>query len=132
LIYDPRARQDLPLGEWWLIIVCCTDLARYYRAFFNWEYRARYQILKTAWDSHISIIRGEEPKYKEFWREKQGQSITFYYTGEIKTNDIYCWLEIFCPEALDIREKMGLPREPVFPLHLTLGKRLGWQEETEL
>jgi hypothetical protein len=128
LIYDPQARPDLPLGKWWLMLKCCPDLARYYLSMFNWANRANFLIQKNAWGSHISVIRGEEPKNKEFWKENFGKLVTFKYTGEIKTNNIYCWLSIECEEVLDIREKLGLPKYPVFGLHLTLGKRIGYKD----
>jgi hypothetical protein len=95
---------------------------------FNWENRANYRIQKTAWGSHVSIIRGEEPKNKQFWKKYQGKIVQFSYNGEVLTNDIYCWLAIDCEQVLDIREELGLSRTPVFGLHLTLGKRTDWKE----
>ncbi len=123
LVYDPPPKTGTALGKWWLIAECCPDLARYYRDTFAWQYRARgLKLQRPSWDSHVSIIRCEEPPRYDLWRKWDGKVIEFRYDPELKTNDEYYWLDVECEEFLNIREELGLPRQPIFGLHLTIGR----------
>ncbi len=124
LLSDPQSESGTKLGEWWLILTCCPDLARYYRMIYNtWNRTKDLKLMKPAWDAHVSVVRGEIPEYKDLWRSWDGKEMEFSYDPELSGNGEYYWLDVECEELLDIREKLGLPRMPVFGLHLTIGRR---------
>jgi len=96
--------------------------------------RWRWKILirRPAWKEHITVIRGAYewlgPKGNlNLWGKYDGDSIEFEYEPRITTREPepdrpkYFWLNVSCPKLLDIREELGLPREPPYPLHLTIG-----------
>jgi len=122
-VYDPKAKSIPNIGKWWLIIQCCPDLGRYYREMVNRYYRGSFKVQRPAWDAHISVIRGEEPSCPELWNTLAGQEIEFWYEDALLTNDRYYWMKVDCPAALDAREQLGLPRQPLLELHLTVGIR---------
>jgi hypothetical protein len=123
LVSDPKAKSIPNPGKWWLIIQCEADIGRYYRSQFNFFNRAKdVKLQAPAWESHISVIRGEEPQHPELWGSWDGQQVEFSYDPQLQTNEEYFWLNVECPAALDIREKLGLSRTPQFNLHLTIGR----------
>lgn len=76
---------------------------------------------RPAWEAHISVIANEMPPNIGLWRAYDGQEIAFSYEPAPEFNGIYVWLPVICERALDIREELGLPRQPFYPLHLTIG-----------
>ena len=121
LIYDPQSLSVPTPGLWWLILECSPDLGRYYRQMV-FKYTGQ-KLQKPAWDTHISVVRGEEPLKKELWGRKE--IVEFSYDPKLLTNDEYYWLEVKCDRLLDIREELGLPRIPKIGLHLTIGRKIG-------
>ncbi|MFA5600237.1 MAG: hypothetical protein WDA06_06525 [Phenylobacterium sp.] len=106
----------------WLIIQVNPDLSRYYLELFNFHHRAKdLQIEKPAWGGHISIIRGENILDKEYFYSLQNKSIEFSYESDIVGNNSHYWLKVKCPEANEIRIKLGLQSDPPIPFHLTIG-----------
>jgi len=77
-----------------------------------------------AWGPHISVTRGERvPKDKLGIRQSmRGRRITFAYDPNLQFNGEYFWLPVQCEELLDLREQLGLRREPRMPLHLTVAR----------
>jgi hypothetical protein len=69
------------------------------------------------------VVRNEEPleNYKHLWKKYDGQPIEFKYLPEAHGDGMYFWLPVQCEVVLDIRVELGFPREPEFPLHLTVG-----------
>lgn len=98
------------------------DLERYYAWFL--EKRFSLKLNKTLRGTHISFI-ADRYSDKEKWdmtaKKYHGKSITFYYEIEPRSNVEHWWLRVHSPDAEDIREELGLPREPFHPFHLTLG-----------
>lgn len=79
-------------------------------------------IQRPAWGGHISLVRGEDPPAgREPWDALEGLELDFDYDGTIETDGKHFWLPIFCETAGNIREYLGLPREPEYPFHLTFG-----------
>lgn len=87
-----------------------------------WTYQTS-TLQNPAWSAHISVIRDEKPRNEKDWMKYEGKKIEFKYSPELEFNGIYVWLPVFCNEALDIREELGLRRNPFFDLHLTIGNR---------
>lgn len=129
LRYSPKLngsleRRDGGSTKWWLVIDVDPGIGKYYRELFS-MYRFRTcKIQRPAWEAHISVIRDEEPadEYKPFWEKYNGCEVDFDYDPlNVGQNEIYVWFGVRCDFALDIRTELGLPRDPYFPLHLTIG-----------
>jgi hypothetical protein len=123
LRYSPKngTLGDLE-GKWWCVLDCDEEIGRYYRSLFNWENRARFQILRPAWGAHISVISNEMPPNRDFWQDHEHEEFEFSYEPELMGNGEYWWIRIHCEQMLDLRERLGLKREPFYPLHLTIGR----------
>lgn len=107
---------------WWLALHINDDLGSYYRHLFNQAARFQnIQIKAPKWGEHISIVRGEEPPHMWIWQSLHGKSFEFKYNTELQTNGKHVWLNVDCEPLKDIRKQLGLPRNPDYPLHLTVG-----------
>ena len=102
---------------YWLIIKCPHDLMEFYL----------YQIMKEGFSvsqplagSHISVVRNEKP-LEGLWKTCRGLSIRFEYQPKVMTNGKHWWLPVRSEEILELRESLGLKREPRVRLHLTVG-----------
>lgn len=82
--------------------------------------------MRPAWKEHITVIRDEEPlnDKKIFWERYNGYSIEFFFRIVPETNGEYWWLPVECEQLLDIREELGLSRNPYYPLHLSIGHKI--------
>ena len=125
--YSPELRQgslerrDGGSTRWWLIIDCDPELGRLFRRLHEMAtYRTR-PLQAPLWGTHVSVIRGEEPPNPAEWGRFQGAEVEFDYEPLVQETDGYLWVAVACPRALDLREQLGLPREPKPPLHLTIG-----------
>jgi len=98
------------------------DLERYYAWFL--EKRYGLTLNKTLRGTHITIIadKVDFDKFDEVANIYHEKEIKFYYDNEgVRGNGTHWWLKVECDVAKDIRELMGLDREPYFSFHLTLG-----------
>ena len=108
--------------EFWLVVHCCEDLARYYVNIFNWENRFNgLKIGSTHWGPHISIVRNEEPIDKALWSLYHEQEIEFEYEPIFRTNGKHLWFNVKCDEFFHIRKRLGLSLEAFYKWHITLG-----------
>lgn len=128
LRYSPQIngsllRRDGGTTKWWLVIDCDPAIGKYYRELFHLTSHRTQSLQRPAWESHISVIRNEPPPNKSLWKAREGQKIEYEYIPEPVFNGIYVWLPVVCEPALDIREALGLARQPEYPLHLTIGNR---------
>jgi hypothetical protein len=98
------------------------EISRYYRSLFYREFPYLGKLTRPVWGTHISVIRGEKIINSHLWKSDENKLIEFEYSGGVKDNGEYYWLSVSCPYLLDLREKLGLVREPRFGLHLTIGR----------
>lgn len=122
LRYSPKRLGDQSSPNWWLVIDCDPGLGEYYRHLY-WlcQYKC-HRLMRPAWKEHVSLIRNERPTKNDFlWGVYNGHSMAFFYDPEVKTNGEYYWLDVYCPGVRLMRKELGLPEEPEFPLHLTIG-----------
>lgn len=108
-------------SKWWLVIDCDPALGKYYRHLFYLMTNRCYKLQRPAWESHITVIRDEEPPNKSNWERYASQEIEFEIIPEVETNGEYYWFPVECVKALDIRVELGLNREPIHPLHISIG-----------
>ena len=116
-------RRDGGTTKWWLVIDCDPNIGMYYRELYRIDNYSVRTIQRPAWDAHISVIANEKPddKFMTAWRKHEGKRIQFEYEHIACGNDLYVWLPVICEEALDLRQELGLSRNPFHPLHLTVG-----------
>lgn len=125
LIYSPRSH--LGSNEKWLVVMCDDEISRYYRHLFTKEYpylngEKVGKLTRPVWGAHISVMRGERLPKPDLWRLDEGKIIDFTYEAGVIDNGEYFWMRVNCPYLQDLREKYGLPRDPRFGLHLTIGR----------
>jgi hypothetical protein len=77
-----------------------------------------------AWGPHISVTRGEhiDKTQRGLWRSLPNRPVDFSFDPDLKFNGEYFWFQVQCDELLDLREQLGLRREPKQRLHLTVGR----------
>lgn len=139
LKYDPESKTTRK-DPWWLIVNCSIGLAKLYQHLIykdaiknvradnvfglgSWLVeRGKVKVNKSVWGPHISLVRGEVPTNKKFWKKYDGKRIWFEYTSMVGTNGCHYWLPVFSQEFIDIRLELGLPPEPRAPFHLTIGR----------
>lgn len=121
LRYSPKLLGDKSSSKWWLVIDCDPEFGKYYRNLFYLMTNRCYKLQRPAWECHITVIRDEEPPNKELWEKYNGQEIDFQVIPQIETNGDYYWFPVKCDLALDMRQELGLGREPVLPFHVSIG-----------
>ena len=107
--------------KWWAVLDCDLGLGVYYRHQFWLAHYRTVKLVRASWAEHITIIRNEEPLFKEAWEKYPGRSFEFSYDPVPESNGLYWWLSVYCPELWNLRLELGLPREPEFPFHLSFG-----------
>lgn len=121
LRYSPKLLGERASEKWWLVLDCDESIGTYLRHLY-WLSKFRTQNLqRPAWREHVTAIRNEEPRNKQFWELYAGNPLDFEYNPVPQTNGNYWWVTVTCPMLLDIREELGLPREPLVPFHLSFG-----------
>lgn len=128
LRYSPKLLGDRASDKWWLIADADPELGRYYR---HLMYKRRYNTFmlnQPSWNQHITVIRNEEPadEYKVHWEKYNGLKIEFEYNNKIYNNLAYYWVDVSCEQLYDIRLELGLPKEPLYSFHLTIGNDLNF------
>ena len=112
-------------GMWWCVAKVDNEVCRYYRALFNKNKHVDERLNPQKEDGHITIVS----KYDRcldnnlLWGKYNGQLIDFKLDLYPLDNGRDFWLRAYSYFAEDIREEMGLNREPYYPLHLTIGNR---------
>lgn len=118
-----RTRRDGTTTDWWLIIQFDREVGRYLRRLHEISSTNASQLSEPLWGPHVSVVRGEKPPHLESWRDRQGREVTLEYTQAPQETDGYIYFPVQCKEALNYRDLLGLPRQPQWPLHLTIGNR---------
>lgn len=104
-----------------MILDCDENIGRLYRKLYELDHYGVQKLHRPSWESHITVVRDEEPPRKELWDRHAGLVVEFDYFGPICDNGEYFWLNVKCDRLHDLREELGLARSPYFPLHLSVG-----------
>ncbi len=116
-------RRDGTTTDWWLILRCERDLGSYLRRLYCSDSPAAGAIQEPLWGPHVSVVQDEMPPNMAHWRDREGAEVELEYTQDPQESNGYVYMPVRCEVALDYRELLGLPRQPRFPLHLTIGNR---------
>ena len=125
IITNPQSKSTA-LGQWWIIVDVCPELGRYYYEMTKWANRAKqdFQLQVPSWGYHVSVLRGETitaPEALNTYAKINGTPVEFSYKHEVLSNGRYYWVPIESVALLDLRETLGVPRNPQYSLHLTIG-----------
>ena len=117
---SPTAKGTRP-AKWWAVVDVDTEIGKYFRSLRKLNHPYFPHIVRPAWNEHITVVRNEEPTNKNLWDSLNGRSFEFSYSNITENDGKHYWMPVRCDLLLDIREELGLPRNPHFPLHLTIG-----------
>ena len=125
IIYSPKSHLGSPQN--WAVLMCDDEIGKYYRHLYEKEHQAlngEYSIKlgRSVWGTHCSFLRNDKLSNQKLWGLDAGKIIEFDYYPPVKNNKEYYWVEVSCPYLLDLRERLGLRRQPKYPLHLTIGR----------
>lgn len=97
------------------------DISDYYAWFLKTRFNLKLN--PPLRGTHVTFIsdRMDRNLFMEASNIFNGKEITFYYQNVLRSNGSHWWLRVWSPEAEDIREALGLTRDPYFGLHLTIG-----------
>jgi hypothetical protein len=115
-MFESRAKVEYHTD--WVIAACDNQLLDYYRWWV--KLKTGVTLSRPKHGAHISIVRGDIER-GTWIRNMDGETITFYYKGDLEAHDNYIWLPVWGENLGEIREKTGLPREPGKPFHMTVG-----------
>jgi hypothetical protein len=103
-----------------MVILPC-DLYAYYAWFI--KKRFSLELNKPLRNTHVTFI-SDRLQEKVFCDGKEifdGKEVTLFLENEPRSNGEHWWLRVHSPDLEDVRESMGLSREPYFAFHMTLG-----------
>ena len=93
--------------------------------YYGWFLKRRFNLrLNPPYrGAHVTFISEivDTQVFEEAKKVFHGKDITLFLEIEPRGNGEHWWLRAFSPEAEDIRESMGLARQPFFTFHLTIG-----------
>ena len=131
VIYDPYRGAMKRKTRWWAVASVDREITRYYRWWLQRELHLK-RLFAPAWDAHISIVRGEEPRdeLKNLWGRLHEWKVPFEYshnvrqagdtTGQIGEKGHFWFVDVWCPAFLEIRDELGLKTH--YKFHLTVGR----------
>jgi hypothetical protein len=126
IVYGPNSHLGSPKN--WAILMCDEEIGRYYRHLYEMEYpylngKGSSKLIRSVWGVHCSFVRSEVVS-SSLWKMNENKLVEFDYYPPVKTNGEYYWLNVKCSYLLNLRERYGLPREPRFGLHLSIGRTM--------
>jgi len=104
---------------WWMILEVDWSIMEYYR---YWIAKQGEKTCPPLAKCHVSMVRGEEPRDKDYWQQVLGKKLKITYTNDLQTNGKHWWLPVTSPDILQVREELGL-KPPKFQLHLTVATK---------
>lgn len=120
---ENKTRKHAAQSEWKRVAMIRVDddTATYY----SWFLKKRFnlELNRPLRGTHVTFISDKfnDKKYQEVKELFDGKPITFYHEIEPCSNGEHWWLRVHCNDAENIREFLGLSRNPFFGMHLTLG-----------
>lgn len=121
---EDRTKKHRNQSSWKRIAMINTscDIDKYYAWFL--KTRFNLELNKNLRGPHIRIIsdRMDRDIFDQGSRVFHGKEIEFFYDPkDINSSGKHWWISVKCPDAENIRESLGLKRNPYFGFHLTIG-----------
>ena len=112
-------------GLYRLVVDVDPAISDYYRALVPKSVRLNRQ----KYAPHITVLREAAIPRLLAWGAYDGERIVFEYNPEIRTGEVYFWLEVYSKDLEDIRVGLGLdpfgpnarPPDDKDCFHMTLG-----------
>lgn len=132
LRYDPY-RGTMSNQKWWCVVELPPGLCAYLRWHLdrNWWHitdAIKPTYFPNAWGDHVSLIRGERPRFPDRWKYLDGEKVDVYYDLDVKAVKDYWYVDCYVPVVRGIREGLGLPNkrgDREFTNHITIAKNRG-------
>lgn len=141
LRYDPYRWDMKGNTDWWLVLNTDPEIVRYYAkqvvdnpTVFDETY---IDLINPSWGSHISVVRGEQPRGKltKLWKKYNGDKIEFEYSHIVRRSgdttsgflaNQFWFIEVWCDRLHKIRSELGLPIQSregrPYTYHITVGR----------
>lgn len=120
---EPVTKKHIGQSVWKHVAMIRTDCDMH--MFYGWLLKKRFnlELNKPLRGCHVTFIsdKFEKTVFEEAKQMFNGKSIKFFIDTAPKSNGEHWWLRVYSPDAENIREAIGLTREPYFGLHLTIG-----------
>lgn len=105
------------------------NISTYYRYLYAKEHLCLNgdqptKLARPVFGAHISVIRGERIPNYHLWGLSSNQIIEFEYQPGVLNNHEYYWLKVRCSFLSELRLQYGLPPEPKYGFHLTIGRTI--------
>jgi hypothetical protein len=88
----------------WIVAYLSNEISEYYRSLLPKAWYVKPQKYKC----HGTIVRVFEKPNKIKWDEYNNELIEVRYDSEIKSDNIYFWLDCWCDRINQIRVEQGL------------------------
>lgn len=98
-------RYSSPGTPWRLVMEVDPGLSGLYRALVPKAVMMRHQ----RYGPHVTVVRDEVPSVPSAWGFREGREVQFDYSEEVRHDDVYWWLEVYCPRLTAVRLELGLP-----------------------
>lgn len=104
-----------------LVLTIDDEIVRYARSLVP-----KWMGMKTTrYAPHVSVVRHEIVDESK-WNLVQESVVSFIYSSEAKLNDVYCWIDVWSDQLVEIRRGLGLSDsrkivDGVGVFHVTIG-----------
>lgn len=102
----------------WCYIEVEHDIGRYFRNLLLLSTGLKLQ--RPSKKEHITIVSPHDSPLENKWRYKENAHVGFKLFSSLFTNGNAFWYEVLSCEALKVRFKLCLEKNPI-PLHLCIG-----------
>lgn len=131
VIFDPvnLTKKHKKQSSWKkniLVLIDDIDLCKYYCWFVKKRYNLELQLPQRG--LHFTIVNdkvSDERKYLHAKKNYNGETITIKYYHTVRTDNIHWWVRAECKQAEEIRKACGLPQNPYWGFHLSIGRADG-------
>jgi hypothetical protein len=117
--YNPSS-PNTNYSKWWAVVLVPKELVLYYRQLVFLE--TGIKLADSAWGPHITFIRGEKPRYEEFWKKYNSEIIEFHYSPPCIPGKTHWVIPASSQQLMNIRKELGLDPSPRVDFHITLGR----------
>lgn len=125
LVYDPDRGAMKKKKDFWLVLQLPMQLVKYYQYFIRTD--LHIDIKDPQWGAHVSIVRGEDPPNKQYWKKYDGQKVRIKFNPDVmevkdkKQSGSFFIIEFDDDFIAHIREELGL-QSKYFRYHITVGR----------